>query len=72
MKRGQGVVMAALVVAVVAAGWYLLRPQASIPAPAAGRPAPGITLTEQATGKIIRLPADLAGQPYAVEFFSYT
>ncbi len=70
-KTYLGLIALALVLG--AGAWYLLsRPHPATPAPKAGRPAPEIALTEQATGQTVRLPADQAGKAYAIQFFSYT
>jgi len=70
VKGKQWIVLAGAVAVAAAAAWYSVRPQARLASPRPGHPAPEIALTELATGSSLRLP--LAGQPYALEFFSYT
>ncbi len=69
MRRNTAVAVA-LILIVAVAGWYFFfRPRSG---PREGRKAPAVTVTERATSQPLHLPADLAGQPFALQFFSYT
>jgi len=65
-------VMWAFVILVAAGGlvWYYLSFRAA--APEVGRRAPAVTLADPAAGRTISLPADLAGKPFAIQFFAFT
>lgn len=71
MRRTYLVPLIVVLILAAAAGVYVLRPRSRAPESLVGRDAPAITLKELATGQTVRLPADLSGRPYSIQFFSY-
>lgn len=72
MRRTYLVPLIVVLILAAAVGAYVLWPRSRVfPESLVGRDAPAITLKELATGRLVRLPADLAGRPYSIQFFSY-
>ncbi len=71
VRRTYLVPLIVVLILAVAAGAYVLWPRSRAPESLVGRHAPAIALKELATGQTVRLPADLSGQPYSIQFFSY-